>query len=101
MKITIEYEGETFTRILSVTDVVALKDSIVDPVDWFLTGQIREKVANSRGKMDDHWRPILDADPKVKTLPAELDARIALIVKRADYKNRGAREAEEEAGREK
>lgn len=80
---------------IEVTDseYLALKDGLVDPEQW-LRDAFKGKIAHCQKQMDLTWRPLLDADPSVVSIPANLSSRIAIITARKDYKDRATRDAE-------
>ena len=73
-------------------DVLALKNDLLDINDW-VQRAVKGKVANCRSRMVAEWLPRLMADSAVRSIPADENEMIALIVARADYKDRAAREA--------
>lgn len=72
------------------TQLAALKDSLVDPEQW-IRDALAGKLANCEKRLDDKWRPLLDADPEVQTVPADRGKRIELVMKRPEYQDRAAR----------
>lgn len=79
---------------VSDLDVMILKNDLLDVEQW-ARDAVMGKIANCKKRMDAIWRPVLDADPEVKSIPASLEDRIALIVARSDYKDRAQRDEEE------
>lgn len=92
MKILVD--GIEITRV----DWIALKNDLLEPEQW-LKAALVGKINNCTKRMDNAWRPILDADPTVASIPASQTERIQLIHTRTDYKDRMAREAEIEAAK--
>ena len=80
---------------ISEVDALALKNDLLDLEDW-VKKALEGKIFNCKKRMDIHWKPLLDADPNVKTIPANLDERILFIVARDDYEDRQSGDARRE-----
>lgn len=78
---------------LTTTEESVLKNDLVDIQDW-VESAVVGKVNNCKLRMIDQWRPILNADDDVESIPANDDALIALIVARADYKTAAVKATE-------
>ena len=78
---------------LTTTEESVLKNDLVDVQDW-VEQALGGKVNNCKLRMIDQWRPILNADDNVKSVPANDDDLIALIVARSDYKTAAVRAEE-------
>lgn len=69
---------------ISDVDNIALLNDLFNVNEWrseALAGEIHK----CKTLMDRRWRPILDADPEVASVPADVNARVKMIVARADY----------------
>jgi len=85
-------------------DLAALKNDLPgdDGVkDWFKSGPAAQKAEKCKKRLIKEWQPRLFDDPKVDSIPATQDGLIAEVLKRPDYKDRAARDAEEAANRKK
>ena len=80
-------------RTLSSTEEAVLKNDLLDVQDW-VDKAIDGKVSNCKKRMITEWLPKLYADDSVSSIPATEDEIVALVVARSDYKDRVAREAE-------
>lgn len=87
MKITID---------LSDLDVLALRHDLLDPEAW-VRDAVRFKILACRERMAAAAIAALTADPKVKTMPADEDSLLDTLHKRTDYRDRAARQAEDDA----
>lgn len=76
-----------FTITIADADVAVLNNDLVDVQAW-LDDAAKGRVNKSRKNLDREWRAKLDADPTVTSVPANLDARIALILARPDFVRR-------------
>ena len=85
----------TYTITISDTDLLALKNDLLDTDQW-VQGAVNGKVAACRKRMVSTWQPVLFNDPSVTSIPATQDEFIQAVVARADYKNRADIEAEAE-----
>lgn len=81
---------------ISDVDMIALRDVLNDPEEWVRT-LISEKVARSRRAMRSTWVDRLIDDPAVSVIPSNEDLLLDTISKRADYKNRAERDANQTA----
>ena len=82
-------------RTLTTAEESVLKNDLLDVQDW-VTKAIDGKVNNCKKRMIAEWTPKLMADDSVESIPADEDKLIELIVARDDYKDRVAREKNEE-----
>ena len=80
-------------RTLTSLEESVLKNDLLDVQDW-VDKAIDGKVSNCKKRMIAEWLPKLYADDSVSSIPASEDEIVALIVARSDYKDRTAREAE-------
>ena len=80
-------------RTLTSLEESVLKNDLLDVQDW-VDKAIDGKVSNCKKRMITEWLPKLYADDSVSSIPASEDEIVALIVARSDYKDRTAREAE-------
>lgn len=83
------------TITVNITDAeqVCLLNDLLDIDDW-VQNAVKGKISQCRKRMIREWQPKLFNDPKVLTMPAKESKFIELILKRADYKNRKQRDAE-------
>jgi hypothetical protein len=79
---------------ISDADLKCLQHDLLNVEDW-IQGAITGKIARSKGRLLDQWFPVLVADPRIPTIPADEAEIIKLITNRADYKNRVERDAVE------
>ena len=82
----------TYTRIFTDAELNALHNDLTSPADW-VDEAIIGKISNCSKRMEREWKPKLQADPDVSSIPADRDALIALVLSRSDYQNRAARDA--------
>ena len=82
----------TYTVTISAADETALDNDLLDKDAW-IQAAVVGKIANSKKRMINEWRPILFADASVTSIPANDDDFIALVVARDDYKTRAERDA--------
>ncbi len=83
----------TITVNISDADATVLKNDLFDIDEWVQKAVIG-KINNCRKRMIREWQPKLMADPNVATMPADEALFVAEVLKRPDYKNRIARDAE-------
>lgn len=76
---------------VSQTDTKCLKDSILDPKEWFISA-LMGKINNCKKRMFLNWIPKLRA--RSLSIPADDNNLIDMITSQADYKDRAAREEE-------
>ena len=83
------------TITVNITDAeqLCLLNDLLDIEDW-VQKAVKGKISQCRKRMIREWQPKLFNDPKVLTIPAKESKFIALVMKRADYKNRKQRDAE-------
>ena len=75
------------------TDEAVLKNELPDIQAW-VQGAVDGKINGCKGRMINQWRPILNADDSVESIPADDDKLIAVIVARDDYKDMETQNAE-------
>ena len=80
-------------KTLTELEEKILKNDLLDIQEW-VDGAIDGKINNCKKRMLAEWQPKLMADPEVESIPATEEGLINLIVARADYKDRAARDAE-------
>ena len=80
-------------RTLTSLEESVLKNDLLDVQEW-VDKAIDGKVSNCKKRMITEWLPKLYADDSVSSIPATEDEIVALVVPRSDYKDRVAREAE-------
>ena len=90
--------AKTITVTLTNAEMRAFEFVVADPEQW-VKDMIANKVAACTERMIAEAVRVLSADPAVTDMPAKPERLIAELVKRPDYKNRAAREAEESARR--
>ena len=79
-------------RALTSTEETVLNHSLADIQSWW-DDQLNEKIDNCKKRLTATWRPILNADSDVESIPADDDKLIAVIIARDDYKTRVERDA--------
>lgn len=90
----IKVDGKEILR-LSKTDEFFLDNDLMSIKEWIVNAVIG-KINNCEIRFKRGWYPRLEADSKVKQIPANRDELVAMIKKRPDYKNRKQREKEKE-----
>ena len=86
----------TYTIEINDTDLLALKNDLLDVNEW-IQGAVIGKINSCKKRMINEWQPVLFNDPAVTSIPATQDDFITAVVARDDYKNRADRDAEAEA----
>ena len=71
---------------------VCLLNDLLDIDDW-VQKAVKGKISQCRKRLIREWQPKLFADTSVTTIPGDEDGFIAVVLARADYKDRAAREA--------
>ena len=85
----------TISFTVSDEDLAIIGHDVLDPAAWCEHAArhvIQNKVDRSAARMSAQFLPVLDADPAVRTIPADPRERIAAIQAHKDYKNRVERE---------
>ena len=82
----------TYTVTTTAADETALDNDLVDKNAW-IQAAVAGKINNCKKRIIETWRPIVFADDRVATVPANDDDFIALVVARDDYKTRAERDA--------
>jgi len=86
-------------RTLTSTEETVLNHYLADIQAWW-DDQLNEKIHNCKTRLFTTWRPILNADSDVETIPADDDKLTSLIIARDDYKTRAEKEAAATTARE-
>jgi hypothetical protein len=84
----------TITVNISDSDETILKNSLLDIEDWVQKAVVG-KINKCKKRFVAEAQQVLTADPSVETMPANADGIIAAVAARPDYKDRVARDAEE------
>jgi hypothetical protein len=84
----------TYTITINDTDLLALNNDLLD-VDAWIQGAVTGKINACKKRMINEWQPVMFNDPTVTSIPATQDEFIAMVVARADYKNRATRDTVE------
>tara|TARA_R110002126_G_scaffold14673_2_gene61181 strand:- start:15 stop:275 length:261 start_codon:yes stop_codon:yes gene_type:complete len=76
--------AKTYTITISDDDEDVLLSTIVDVQDW-LDKALSGKINNVKRKVDTEFRMLLDLDPTVVSIPADINGRLSLIRSRPEY----------------
>ena len=89
------YKLEEWEKKLFLHDIPreSWEEDIKRRLEWVL----RHKCQQCYKRMVEEWLPILQADPEVKSIPADKQALVEMIIARPDYKDRSARDKEDKA----
>ena len=80
---------------VNISDIekACLENDLLDINDW-VQKAVKGKINNCKKRFMREWQPKIMADPSIKTMPAEEQLFINMVLARPDYKNRITREIE-------